>query len=128
MVGAGWETLNGPGPMGIGVIFEVSWNETNIPSRLKIDLVDQDGHPVVVPTPAGPQPVLVEAGFEVGRPPGSLHGASFVGTFAFNTAPIPFQHSGRYRWRLFVNEEANDEWQRAFTVADDAVIPLEGLT
>ncbi len=127
MVGAGWETLNVPGPMGIGVIFEVDWNETNVPHRLMIDLVDQDGQAVAVPTPGGLEPVRVEAAFEVGRPPGMIHGASSVGTFGFNTGPIPFQAPGRYRWRLFVNKDSKEEWQRAFTVAAGAVFPVEGL-
>lgn len=128
VVGAGWHTLNGPAPMGIGAIFEIAWVETNTPHRFRFDIVDQDDQAVMVPTPQGLQPTMVEGALEVGRPPGSLHGTTFVNAFAFNTAPIPFQHPGRYRWRLFIDEEANDEWQRAFTVADAAVIPMNGPT
>lgn len=126
VVGAGWDTLSGPGPMGLGVIVEVDWDETNVPSEARIDLVNGDGHPFTVPTPDGPQPIEVQNQFEMGRPAGTDKGSALTLTFAVNVAPLPFVAAGRYTWRLFLNGETRQEWQRSFRVTEAALVDLGG--
>jgi hypothetical protein len=72
VLGGGWDVI-GPqiGPTAIAMLMQVPWDQTNRRHRWRLELVDSDGEPVVVPTPMGGQePITVGGEFEVGRPPG----------------------------------------------------------
>lgn len=121
VIGAGW-TMTGPdpSPSGIGLIFDVPWDRTNEEIRFRLELVDQDGHAVMVETPEGSQPLFVEGGFEVGRPPGIKRGTPLTFTAAINMGPQPLAPGGRYEWRLTVNDEGHEDWRLAFSVRPEA--------
>ncbi len=93
LLGSGWNEV-GPQarPFAIAGLLEV----TN--SRHSIDIVfeDEDGGPLNVPTPAGDQPLRLTAGFEVGRPPGSVRGSSFNLPLAIPILPVPWTPGRRY--------------------------------
>src|SRR5215813_13806477 len=70
VVGGGW-SIYGPEPIpfAIAIKLEVPWDQTNTEHKLRLELVDADGQPVVVPTPDGEQQLMMEGTFNVGRPP-----------------------------------------------------------
>ncbi|MGB6164502.1 MAG: hypothetical protein WCF33_16020 [Pseudonocardiaceae bacterium] len=98
------------------VILRVAWDETNINHHLTLQLLTADGRNAVeVATPFGSQPLMVEADFEVGRPPGFAQGSSIDHSLAINIAAMPLA-PGRYEWRLQVGNEQREDWRAAFTV------------
>lgn len=105
VLGGGWK-VTGPGPvnMGIGLIVEVPWTETNVKHKLRIQLVGEDGQLVQLPGPPGqPASTLeVSSDFELGRPPGVAPGASLPFALAVNVnnVPLPPGEGTSGGWRL----------------------------
>lgn len=105
-LGVGIKQLPTPLPA-IAIIVELStpWDETNREHHAKIDLVTQDGHPVMLGTDQNGNtvPLVMEMGFEVGRPPGVAPGSSMESYQVLNVAPNMPLTPGTYEWRLSVN-------------------------
>lgn len=111
MVGAGWDVRpEGPAMMGLGLIVEVGWGETNREHVLVAELLDADGRPVTDPT--GGRPVKVEGNFTVGRPPHHPVGSplSIAQAFMF-TLPLG---AGQYVWKVSVDGKSSAQWDRPF--------------
>jgi hypothetical protein len=84
--GGGWNVLLRPGvPVNISlaILIEVPWDEANTEHRLRTYLLTEDGQPVSAPHG---EPLEVDGGFEVGRPPGVT------------------LEPGGYEWRLEVDD------------------------
>lgn len=128
VIGAGW-TITGPqpSPFAIGLIFDVPWDRANEEIRFRLELVDQDGNAVEIETPEGLQPVSIEGGFEVGRPPGIKRGTPLTFPAAINMGPQPLQPGGRYEWRLTVDGESREDWRLPFSVRPDVSSGFPGL-
>lgn len=116
IIGGGW-TITGPqpSPFAIALLFDVPWDRTNEQHHFRLELLDQDGHPVIVPTPDGDQPLFIEGSFEVGRPPGLKRGTPIAVPTAFNMGPQPLPPGGRYEWRLTVDGESKEDWRLPFS-------------
>ena len=116
IMGGGW-SLTGPAPMPSAIAgkIEVPWNETNRKHNLKVELVDEDYHAIMVPTPNGSAPVVIGGDFEVGRPPGLMPGTPIDVPFAFNIGPLPLEPGKRYVWKVSINGKTEDAWRAAFT-------------
>jgi hypothetical protein len=120
VVGAGW-TYTGPPPAtahAVAALVEVPWDQTNVRHTLRLELVDADGQPVMVPGVTGDvQPVVLENTLEVGRPPGSVPGMSITAPLAVQIMPgLPLLPGQRYTWRLVINDETREHWQQSFSV------------
>jgi hypothetical protein len=112
-----------PSPFGIAILFEVPWHLTNKKHTFRLELIDAQGNPAMVPTPAGPDdegPVAIDGGFEVGRPPGVPTGMSLQAVIAINSGPLPLRPGTQYEWRMLVNGQARDDWRLAFDVRPDS--------
>jgi hypothetical protein len=116
LLGGGW-TVTGPqpAPFAIGLLFDVPWDRANERHRFALELLDQDGGAVQMQTPEGSQAVVIQAEFEVGRPPGTKPGTSLVAPFAINLGPQPLPPGGRYEWRLTLDGETRDDWRLPFS-------------
>jgi hypothetical protein len=120
ILGGGWSIIGPtPTPMAIAMKIEVPWTEANIAHRLRLALFDEDGRPVLVPTPTGEQPFEIHIPFEVGRPPGLRTGTPLDLPLAINLAPLPLRPNSRYVWRCFINDQTSDEWQVSFSTRPD---------
>ncbi len=116
IIGAGWTVVGpAPAPFAIAMLFEVPWDRANEPHVFRLELVDSDGDPVLVPTPDGEEPLVLEGQFEVGRPPGVKRGTALPFPLALNMGPQPIAPGGRYEWRLTVDEESDEDWRLAFS-------------
>jgi Family of unknown function (DUF6941) len=114
-LGAGWSTVTAQGPIvffAAGTI-EVPWNLTNQQHTIRLDLLDADGQPVLLPDHSE---VHIEGTFEVGRPPGTPVGTPMVLPFAFPFGPLELT-PGRYQLRLTIADEHREDWYVAFNVA-----------
>ena len=59
--GGGW-SVTGPGaPSAIAVKLDVPWDRANQRLHLRLRLIGQDGEPVTIPGPQGPQPIQITA-------------------------------------------------------------------
>lgn len=82
-------------------MLKVPWDRANQPIPLKLQLLDSDGHPVLLTTPDGPRPVGGEMTMEVGRPAGVAAGSLLDSAFVLSIPSLPLP-VGRYEWRLEV--------------------------
>lgn len=116
IMGGGWSIIGPePCPTAIAIKIEVPWNQTNKKHNLRLELLDSNYHPVLVPTPVGNSPLKISADFEVGRPAGLIQGTSLDVPIAFNIAPMPLESGKRYIWKLAIDGHTNDDWQVAFS-------------
>lgn len=116
ILGGGW-SIAGPAPitMGLAVKIEVPWNQANQRHKLKIELVDDDGQPVALPAPEGKKPIVIEADFEVGRPPGLTPGTPLDSVLAINMQSLPIPPARRYEWRMSIDGHPDEAWRVSFT-------------
>jgi hypothetical protein len=121
VLGAGW-SLTGPQPIPFAIagLIEVPWAETNRNHAFKFELIDLDGNPVVVLGPEGEQPIQIEGGFEVGRPPGVRLGSCQPIPFALNSGPLPLAPGSHFEWRLSIDGDTHEDWRLAFSTRPDA--------
>lgn len=115
--GGGWSiTGPSPSPSGVAILVLVPWDQANETHNLQLALEHEDGAPVLVPHPSGtPQPLEIQAEFEIGRPPGVVRGTPLDMPMAINIPPQQLA-PGRYRWVLQIDNERSDGWDLAFTV------------
>ncbi|MBI4668545.1 MAG: hypothetical protein HY747_05070 [Elusimicrobia bacterium] len=116
IMGGGW-SITGPmpSPSAIAIKIEVPWTETNQKHNLKIELLDGDYHPVLIPMPAGNSPLVISGEFEVGRPAGLKVGTSIDAPFAFNIGPLSLEPGKGYVWKLSIDDKTNENWQVSFS-------------
>jgi hypothetical protein len=115
--GGGW-SVTGPGPTPAAIVMDVKvpWDERDLEHELRWDLVDSDGQPVLVPTPQGVQPLVIEAKLKIeGTFEGIKPGTPIDCPFALNYPPIPLAAGARFEWRLTVNGESDEAWRLAFS-------------
>jgi hypothetical protein len=116
VLGGGWSVTGPePSPFAIAMLVEVPWDLCNAKHKLRLELIDSDGEPVVVPTAAGEEPLFVEADFEVGRPPGVKPGTPMTMPVPINMGPQPIPPGGRYEWRLTIDGQAEEGWTLPFS-------------
>jgi uncharacterized protein DUF6941 len=109
MLGAGWSVTTSPtAPQAVAVLVKIPWDRTNQKIPIDLSLVDADGHPVVLDTPQGVQPVQSTSELEVGRPAGMAPGSMIDASFALTVQPMPLA-PGRYEWRLTLGEFEESE-------------------
>jgi hypothetical protein len=116
IMGGGWSILGStPSPTAVAIKVEVPWNETNRKHNLKVELLDSDYRPVLIPTPVGNSAVVIGGEFEVGRPAGLIQGSPLDVPFAFNIGPLPLEPGKRYIWKLTIDTNSDENWQVAFS-------------
>ena len=101
IMGGGWAQVHGADPISCAVAIRlgVPWDQTNVVHRMRVELVDQDGGPVLGPDGL---PVRVEGDLEVGRPVGTTPGSDLSHALAirFQGLPLP---DNQYRFALTVD-------------------------
>ena len=117
ILGGGWSiTGPTPTPMAIALKLEVPWDRTNEQHKLLLELLDEDGDPVLVTDDQGEQvPLQVSGEFEAGRPPGIKPGTPIDSALAVNFGPLQLQPGHRYQWRLSIDGETDEGWSLGFS-------------
>jgi Family of unknown function (DUF6941) len=119
ILGGGW-SITGPDPTSSAIALQirVPWDEANRRHRMRLELLDPDGHAVTVDSPVGKQSLVIENEFEVGRPPGVKPGTPIEISLALNLGPLPLEAGSRYEWRLLIDGEASDAWTLPFSTRE----------
>ncbi len=116
ILGGGWSVTGpGPTPSALAIAVKVPWDQLDRPHRLRIELLDSDGHPVLVAAPIEEQPLVIESEFQVEPLPGLKPGTPTDLALAVNLGPIPLPPGGRYEWRLSIDGETEAHWHAAFS-------------
>lgn len=105
-----------PQPMAIALLVEVPWDRANLSHDWKIELLDEDGGPVIWDD----RPVLVGGNFEAGRPAGWQAGTPIAVPMAINFNALPVEAGKRYEWRLAINDTSEPGWSLQFRVSPAA--------
>jgi hypothetical protein len=115
--GGGW-SITGPDPFtcAIAIDIKVPWDQRNLTHEARLELLDADGAPMLLPTPEGEQPLFVEAQFHTGEPAdGVKPGSPLDAAFAINLGPLLLPPAQRFEWRLSIDGETSDDWRLTFT-------------
>ena len=101
-----------PQPLAIALQITVPWDRANIPHEWRIELVDEDGQPVVINDKA----VVLQGRFEAGRPAGLQPGTPLGVSLAINLSPFPIVGGRSYAFALTINDERRPDWRVRFFV------------
>jgi hypothetical protein len=114
VLGGGWSVIGpDPTPSAIAAKIDVPWNDANVKHQWQLALLS-DGQPFVIEMPEGPQPLVLEGEFEVGRPPGLRRGTPIDFALAINLGPLPLPPDSTFEWRLTIDGETNEDWTLPF--------------
>lgn len=101
-----------PQPLGIALRIAVPWDRANIGHEWRLELLDEDGHPVK----ANDRAIVVGGRFEAGRPAGLKPGTPLAVPLAINFATLPLLPGSRYDWQLTIDEQTSPGWRAGFFV------------
>jgi hypothetical protein len=120
ILGGGW-SVTGPAPSPHAIILKVDipWTDANTRHHFRLALRNEDGEPVFVPGPEGEQPLMLEGDFEAGRPAGLPPGTDLDFSLVANVPPLPLPPGQRFEWRLWIDDETEDDWNRTFLTRDN---------
>ncbi len=121
-------TVIGPAaqPVGVAIGIEVPWDRANISHEWRLELLDEDGHSVMV----GEQAVAVAGRFEVGRPSGIKPGTPLSVPLAINFPALPVTPGSSYSWQFLIDGASQTDWRLSFhvraPVAPPTIPPVNG--
>jgi hypothetical protein len=101
-----------PQPASIAMLIEVPWDQANLRHDWKLELLDEDGMPVM----SGDRPVIVGGEFEAGRPAGLAPGSPLTVPIAINFSAVPVRPGNAYSWRLAIDGTSEQDWRVTFSV------------
>jgi hypothetical protein len=105
ILGGGWSIIRAPHvpvPMSLALRISVPWDEANRKHNVRVDLLDDDGAPVV---PEGaPGAVSADGQFEVGRPTGMKPGTPIDAPLVMNFGFLALE-AGGYVWALKIDDK-----------------------
>lgn len=113
VLGAGLQMIgHRPQPVAVAMLISLPWDRTNISHEWKLELLDEDGMPVL----HNDLPVLVSGQFEAGRPVGWQPGTPISVPLAVNFSALPVAPEHRYTFRFAVNDTSEPAWRVSFGV------------
>lgn len=101
-----------PQPVGVAIRIEIPWDRANIPHQWRLDLLDEDGHPVMI----NEQALVVHGRFEAGRPAGLKAGTPLSVPLAITFPTLPVRPGSSYTWQLSIDEATHVDWRQSFHV------------
>ena len=114
VLGAGWTQIPAGTPFAIAGIIEMPWDAAGVEHQFRLELLDDQGKPVMVDGGEGMQPVFIEGGFNVAPQPGLKRGTPLSMPLALNMGPQPLAAGSRYEWRLDIDGESHEDWRLGF--------------
>lgn len=128
ILGAGWRNC-GPAiaPHAVVAIITFDGSEQG-DHQLVLDLVDEDGRTVTVPTPQGPAEIRAEGTLHVDVPEGLPLGRVMDFPFIAPVGPgLPLRPGGTYVWQLWLDGNTRDDWRCPFYVREESPGPIIDL-
>ena len=99
-------------PLGLAIRIEVPWDRANVSHQWRLDLLDEDGHPVMVKK----SPLVIQGRFEAGRPAGTKAGTPLAVPVAITFPTLPVQPGKSYTWQLSIDDSSHLDWRQSFHV------------
>jgi hypothetical protein len=113
ILGGGVQVLAAqPQPVALGLLIYVPWDRADLSHEWKLELLDEDGIPVL----HNDMPVIVAGQFEAGRPDGWPPGKALLVPLAINFSALPVRPGQSYTWRFVVNDTTEPTWRVSFSV------------
>ncbi len=95
----------------------VPWDLANRRLSFELQLVDEDGQPVMTTDPMGNDaPIAFGGQLEVGRPTGLIRGVSLDVPLAIQMQPMVLPVGKRFEWVLTINSESKEDWRLPFLI------------
>lgn len=92
--------------LALGIVVEVPWTATNVEHTVKVQLEDEDGHPVEVETGFEErEPFRAQFRFNVGRPRHLEDGETQSVAFAVNMPMLRLEKLGTYVFTISIDDE-----------------------
>lgn len=101
-----------PQPMGVAIRIEVPWDRANTSHHWRLELLDEDGRPVLLRE----HPLVVKGRFEAGRPAGLKPGTPLSVPLAINFPTLPLTPGRSYTWQLSIDDATRVDWRQGFHV------------
>lgn len=119
--GGGW-TVIGPQacPFAIVMTIEMPSSSWGVQHTVRWELIDDQGNPVIIDTPQGMQPFVLQGVFGAMPGPEMIGGAPVSVPLAINMGPTPIPPGGRYEFRLELDGERHEDWRLGFNTRPDA--------
>lgn len=117
VMNAGWTQIPAqPCAYFVAGLVELPWDAAGVGHKARLDLLNDQGKPVVNRRPDGQQvAVSAEGEFHVAPKPGTERGTPLTMPFALPIGPMELP-VGRYEWRLEVDGETHEDWRLGFRV------------
>jgi hypothetical protein len=119
--GGGWSRIPPGLPFAVVGKIDVPWHLREEEHALRLDLVDTDGSPFLVPQPELNPLVLPLQSFDPAWVGDDIKpGTSLDWPFAANVGPgLPLAPNTRYEWRIVINDVVEDGWTLPFQTTPD---------
>ncbi len=101
-----------PQPLALALQITVPWDQANVQHVWKIQLFNEDGHPVTI----NEKQVVIQGKFEAGRPPGMRPGSPLGVSLAISLTPLPLPAGSSYAFGLTINDQTQPDWRVRFFV------------
>jgi hypothetical protein len=113
--GGGWSVM-GPAPTSMSIVMriEVPPDQTGRDHGWQLDLVDEDGRPVMC-ADHGTHPIQQSGIFHTHPMSGSRPGVPADFVLAVDAGIVAVPPDGRYVWIATIDEETSEDWQLSFT-------------
>jgi hypothetical protein len=122
MLGGGWSWIRPGSPFVVCGKIGIPWDRWSDWHKLRLDLVDGDGQPVLVGSEGEEKAVVIEhPPFRPTVPPQVKPGTSLDWPFAIAINGLPLNPGSLYEWRISINGESEDDWRLAFTTTGEAL-------
>ena len=110
----------------IAIFFEVEHQHCNHQIELVLELVNEDGQPVELPGPVGPQAMRISQQIVVQSPAGMPIGSPGVGNALIEIIPGLAVPPGGYEWRVTLAGQHEASWSARFRVLPPPSAPVFG--
>jgi hypothetical protein len=119
VLGGGLQAI-GPNPQPVAIVLwiQVPWDRANRKHDWQLELLDEDGMPVLHQD----RPILVAGQFEAGRPPGATPGTPLPVPVAITFTALPLAGGRSYSWRLAIDGTSEPGWRAVFRVNPPPVL------
>ncbi|MGZ0230037.1 MAG: DUF6941 family protein [Acidimicrobiales bacterium] len=111
ILGGGLATVGpNPQPVALALLLDIPWDRANISHEWAIDLVDEDGQPIMI----GDKALQLRGKVESGRPAGARPGSPQTVPIAINMGALRLPGNRRYTFQLSIQNESRPDWRVSF--------------
>jgi hypothetical protein len=108
-----------PQPIALAIRLLVPWDRANIRHEWLIEMLDEDGQPVM----SGERPLQIRGNVVAGRPAGARPGTPLPVPLALNLGALKLPGDKHYAFQLSIDGESRPDWRVSFDTRADQQAP-----